>query len=328
MITLSVVVPVYHNQPTLPELHARLSATCHRAIGDAYELICVDDGSGDGSATVRRDLANRDPRVRVVTLSRNFGSQAAIMAGLAHATGSHVAIIAADLQEPPEIIADLWAACQNGAEIALATRSSRGDPWASRAFASVFYALLRRFAIPAMPPGGFDCFVATRRVGDLLLAQARPNLYLPGELLWLGFTRAVIPYDRHARPSGRSMWTFWKKARFLLDSFVAFSYAPIRLTSTIGLAVALVGFAYAAVILALRLTAGFPIEGWASLAVIVLVLGGVQLVVIGTLGEYLWRALDLAQGRPLYVVASVTNPATARPASSQDPSSRAVTVRR
>jgi dolichol-phosphate mannosyltransferase len=160
-----------------------------------------------------------------------------------------------------------------------------------------------------MPPGGFDCFVATRRVCDLLLAQARPNLYLPGELLWVGFDRAIVPYDRMARPSGRSMWSFWKKVRFLVDSFVAFSYAPIRLTSTIGLVVALVGFAYAATILALRITIGFPIEGWASLIVIILVLGGVQLVVIGTLGEYLWRALNLARGRPLYVVASVTNSA-------------------
>ena len=259
---------------------------------------------------VLSSISAADERARVVTLSRNFGSQAAIIAGLAHATGSHVAMIAADLQEPPEIIADLWRACQNGAEIALATRSTRGDPWASRLFADVFYRLLRRFAIPAMPPGGFDCFVATRRVGDLLLAQARPNLYLPGELLWLGFDRVIVPYDRQARPSGQSMWTFWKKVRFLLDSFVSFSYTPIRLTSAIGLVVAVAGFLYAAIIFGLRITSGFPIEGWASLAVIVLVLGGVQLVVIGTLGEYLWRALDLARGRPLYVVASVTNPAS------------------
>ena len=309
MAVLSIVVPVYHNQDTLPELHARLAATCDGTTQIPFEIIYVNDGSADTSAKVLSSIAGMDERARVVTLSRNFGSQAAIMAGLAHATGSHVAMIAADLQEPPEIIADLWRACQNGAEIALATRSTRGDPWPSRLFADAFYRLLRRFAIPAMPPGGFDCFVATRRVGDLLLAQARPNLYLPGELLWLGFDRAIIPYDRLARPAGHSMWTFWKKVRFLLDSFVAFSYAPIRLTSTIGLVVAVAGFLYAAVILGLRLTTGFPIEGWASLAVIVLVLGGVQLVVIGTLGEYLWRALDLARARPLYIVSSVTNPA-------------------
>jgi glycosyltransferase involved in cell wall biosynthesis len=306
---LSIVVPVYHNQDTLPELHTRIAATCEGTSRITFEIIYVNDGSADNSARVLSSIAGSDPRARVITLSRNFGSQAAIMAGLAHATGTHVAVIAADLQEPPEILADLWAACENGVEIALATRSTRGDPWASRLFADVFYRLLRRFAIPAMPIGGFDCFVATRRVGDLLLAQARPNLYLPGELLWLGFDRVIVPYDRLARPSGRSMWTFWKKVRFLLDSFVAFSYAPIRLTSAIGLLVAVAGFLYAAIILGLRVTTGFPIEGWASLAVIVLVLGGVQLVVIGTLGEYLWRALDLARGRPLYVVASVTNPA-------------------
>lgn len=302
-------MPVFHNQATLSELHTRIGETCDGMSRSPFEVIYVNDGSADDSATVLVTIATSDERARIVTLSRNFGSQAAIMAGLAHATGTHVAVIAADLQEPPEILADLWAACENGAEIALATRSTRGDPWASRLFADVFYRLLRRFAIPAMPPGGFDCFVATRRVCDLLLAQARPNLYLPGELLWLGFDRAIIPYDRLARPAGHSMWTFWKKVRFLLDSFVAFSYAPIRLTSTIGLVVAVAGFLYAAVILGLRLTTGFPIEGWASLAVIVLVLGGVQLVVIGTLGEYLWRALDLARARPLYIVSSVTNPA-------------------
>jgi dolichol-phosphate mannosyltransferase len=278
-------------------------------LGLPFEVIYVNDGSADDSASVLAAIAIDYHRAGVVTLSRNFGSQAAIMAGLAHATGSHIAVIAADLQEPPEIIASLCGACQNGAEIALATRSTRDDPWASRTFAALFYRLLRRFSIPTMPPGGFDCFVATRRVCDLLLAQARPNLYLPGELLWVGFDRAIVPYDRMARPSGRSMWSFWKKVRFLVDSFVAFSYAPIRLTSTIGLVVALVGFAYAATILALRITIGFPIEGWASLIVIILVLGGVQLVVIGTLGEYLWRALNLARGRPLYVVASVTNSA-------------------
>ena len=315
MVTLSTIVPVYHNQATLPELHARLTATCNDTLHLSFEIIYVNDGSADNSASTLTIIAAADERARIVTLSRNFGSQAAIMAGIAHASGDYVAMIAADLQEPPEILADLWTACQNGAEIALATRSTRGDPWASRLFATLFYTALRRFAIPAMPPGGFDCFLATRRVGDLLLAHARPNLYLPGELLWLGFERAIIPYDRLTRPSGRSMWTFWKKVRFLLDSFVAFSYAPIRLTSAIGLLVAIIGFLYAAVILGLRVTTGFPIEGWASLAVIVLVLGGVQLVVIGTLGEYLWRALDLARGRPLYVVASVTNPLGPNPSS-------------
>lgn len=307
MNCLSIIVPVFHNQASLRELHARISAACGLALGIEYEVIYVDDGSVDGSATVLSSIAASDQRARIVTLSRNFGSQPAIIAGLSHAKCSYVAMIAADLQEPPEIIIDLWHACQNGAEIALATRSTRGDPWPSRLFAAIFYRLLRRIAVPTMPPGGFDCFIASRRVGDLLLAQARPNLYLPGELLWLGFERAIVPYDRLARPSGKSMWTFWMKVRFLIDSLVAFSYAPVRLTSAIGLIVAVTGFLYASVILLLRLTSGFPIEGWASLAVIVLVLGGVQLVVIGTLGEYVWRTLDLARARPLYVIASVTN---------------------
>ena len=308
MVSLSVVVPVFHNQETLRELHTRLTVTCSGIVPDAYELIFVNDGSGDRSWEVLLHIASSDLRVRAISLSRNFGSQAAILAGLAQATGDRVAMIAADLQEPPELISDLYKACDAGAEIALASRSTRGDPWTTRQFARIFYALLRRFALPEMPVGGFDCFVASRRVGQLLLNHARPNVYLPGELLWLGFPRTIIPYDRLARPASTSMWTFWKKFRFLIDSFVAFSYTPIRLTSTLGLLFAVAGFLYATIILALWITSGFPVEGWASLAVIVLILGGVQLIVLGTLGEYVWRTLDTGRNRPLYIVKHVINP--------------------
>ena len=308
MVKLSVVVPVYHNQETLRELYVRLSGACSTIAPGSYELIFVNDGSGDWSWEVLSQIASADLSVRAISLSRNFGSQAAILAGLAHASGDMVGVIAADLQEPPELISDLYRACDAGAEIALASRSTRGDPWTTRQFASIFYALLRRFALPEMPVGGFDCFVASRRVGLLLLDHARPNVYLPGELLWLGFSRTVIPYDRLARPAGTSMWTFWKKFRFLVDSFVAFSYTPIRITSTLGLSFAMAGFLYATVILSLRITSGFPVEGWASLAVIVLILGGVQLIVLGTLGEYVWRTLDTGRNRPLYIVKTVINP--------------------
>ena len=308
MVSLSVVVPVFHNQETLTELHRRLAATCCVIVPDAYELIFVNDGSCDRSWELLCHIASTDPHVRAISLSRNFGSQAAILAGLAHATGARVAMIAADLQEPPELISDLYKACDAGAEIALASRSTRGDPWTTRQFARIFYALLRHFALPEMPIGGFDCFVASRRVGQLLIDHARPNVYLPGELLWLGFPRTVVPYDRLARPAGASMWTFWKKVRFLIDSFVAFSYTPIRLTSTLGILFAVAGFLYAIVILSLRITSGFPVEGWASLAVIVLILGGVQLIVLGTLGEYVWRTLDTGRNRALYVVDTIVNP--------------------
>ena len=202
MVSLSVVVPVYHNQETLPELHRRLTATCSAIVPDAYQLIFVNDGSGDQSWEFLCHIASTDKRVRAISLSRNFGSQAAILAGLARATGDRVAVIAADLQEPPELISDLYKACDAGAEIALASRSTRGDPWTTKQFARIFYALLRLFALPEMPVGGFDCFVASRRVCQLLLDHARPNVYLPGELLWLGFSRTVIPYDRRARPAG------------------------------------------------------------------------------------------------------------------------------
>ena len=315
MILLTVIVPVFHNQETLVELHIRLTSTCSAVAIDRYELIFVNDGSDDESWPIISQIAERDPRVLAISLSRNFGSQAAILAGIAHARGERIAVLAADLQEPPELIAKLWYACEAGAEIALATRSSRGDSWTTKQFAKIFYTLLRRFALPEMPVGGFDCFVASQRVGQLLLNHSRPNVYIPGELLWLGFARTVVPYDRLARTTGKSMWTFWKKLRFLIDSFVAFSYVPIRATSTLGFLRAFAGFLYAIVILALRITNGFPVEGWASLAVVILIIGGVQLIVLGTLGEYVWRTLDTGRNRPLYIVKTVINslPGAERP---------------
>jgi polyisoprenyl-phosphate glycosyltransferase len=302
---VSFVVPVYHNATTLHALHARLTTVADGGqVGDA-EFVFVDDGSADDSFAVLQRLAAADPRVRVVKLSRNFGSASAITAGLAHARGDCAAVIAADLQDPPEVVARFVAEQRKGFDVVLGARSGRDDPLLTRLFAAVFYALFRRFALPAMPPQGFDCFLATRRVYRLLVETATPNAYLAGQLLWLGFPRSVVEYERVARGGGRSMWTFWRKVRYFIDSFVSFSYAPIRAASMLGLALAALGFLYALVIVGFRVVFGYPVEGWAALMVAVLLLGGAQLTVLGVLGEYLWRTLDANRRRPPFIVEQV-----------------------
>jgi polyisoprenyl-phosphate glycosyltransferase len=326
---LSVVVPVYHNADTLMALHTRLSRVFDALPELLAELIFVDDGSSDGSYEVLHMMATVDPRVRLVKLSRNFGSTAAILAGLAYVTGEWVVVIAADLQDPPELILDLvQTQVATGREVILGVRKSREDPWSTRLFASTFYLLFRRFALATMPPMGFDCFLLSRRVYGLLLDTATPNTYLMGQILWLGFPHEVVPYHRKARPAGRSMWSFWRKVRYFVDSFVSFSYAPVRASSVLGILLALVGFIYALVVVIYRLVWAVPVEGWSSLMIVILLLCGAQLTVLGVLGEYVWRTLDVSRKRPIFVVESTytawrpSAPAVAEAEPVREPSDR------
>jgi polyisoprenyl-phosphate glycosyltransferase len=305
--TISVVVPVYWNAGTLPALLERL-----RAVGtqlpDELELLFVDDGSGDESFDLLRAEAERDPRVRVLRLSRNFGSNAAILAGLTYASGDAVAVLAADLQDPPELLPELASAWRDGAEVVVAARRSRDDPFVSRALGGLFNRLFKRFVFRDFPPGGFDFLLVSRRVARVLVEMGERNSYIFGQVFWVGFQRRVVEYDRGARGEGRSRWTLAKKAKYFVDAFTAFSYLPIRAASLLGFVLALAGFAYAAVLIVLRLTgviANAP--GFAALAVLILVAAGVQLIVTGMIGEYLWRVLEESRNRPPFIVDSAVN---------------------
>ena len=304
MALLSVVVPVYGNAGSLEELHARVSAAAGRVEGLELELVFVDDGSPDASWDVISRLAARDPRVRALGLSRNFGSNAALLAGLQHTTGDAVVTLAADLQDPPEILPDLVAAWQAGAKVVLAARRRRDDPFFTRLFGSAFNRLFRLLVFPQFPKEGFDFVLLDREVKDAIAAMPEKNSYLFGQVMWVGFPRATVLYDRAAREHGRSAWTFWRKVKYFIDAFTAFSYLPVRAASVLGFAMAALGFAYAAVVLGLRLS-GSIVEprGFAALMVVVLVSGGVQLVVAGLIGEYLWRTLEEVRPRPPFVVA-------------------------
>jgi polyisoprenyl-phosphate glycosyltransferase len=310
MSVLSIVVPVYHNAASLPDLLARLAALAARHPGDTFEFVCVDDGSKDDSFAVLSRLQKDEPRLRVVKLSRNFGSNAALLAGLSHAEGDAVATISADLQDPPETLDAMLAHWRDGKKVVLAARDGRDDPALDVLLANVFYRLFRRFAIPTMPKQGFDFFVIDRRVRDLLLQIQESNAYLMGLVLWLGFDPAVVTFHRQERAKryGTSMWTLGRKLKYFIDSFVAFSYGPIRAASLLGLLISVAGLGYALFIVVAHFAFDLKVQGWASLMVVLLIVSGAQLLVMGIIGEYLWRNLDETRRRPRFIVDEVLEP--------------------
>lgn len=302
---VSVVVPVYFNAATLAAMADRLQAA---AAGADWELeaVFVDDGSGDDSWEKVEEISRSRPWARGVRLTRNFGSQMAIAAGLQEATGDAAAVLSADLQEPPELLPEMVAAWRRGATAVLAVRRSRPEPWASRAGSGLYYRTLRKLAFREMPPGGFDCFLVARPAIDFLVSNREVHASLPGLLLWSGFPTAVVAYDRAPREEGRSRWTFAKKIKYFIDSVVAFSYAPLRWMSVVGTAVALGAFAYALFLVFFKLFHGQPVQGWTTTMVVLAFLSGVQLLCLGVLGEYVWRTLDAARGRRGFLIREKT----------------------
>ncbi len=298
---ISVVVPVYDNSTTLPAVAERLRSVA-RAANWEIEAVFVDDGSADDSWARIAEIARGWPAARGVRLTRNFGSQMAIVAGLQEATGEAAAVLSADLQEPPELLPEMVAAWRRGASAVLAVRASRPEPWPSRAAAGFYYRTRRRLAFREMPAGGFDCFLAGRPAIDFLVSNREVHASLPGLLLWSGFPAAMVSYDRASSQGGRSRWTFAKKLKYFIDSVVAFSYAPLRWMSIAGTAVALAAFAYALFLVFFKIFHGQPVQGWTTTMVVLAFFSGVQLLCLGVLGEYLWRTLDAARGRKGFLI--------------------------
>lgn len=309
MALISVVVPVFHNAASLPDLLARLQALADAHVDDQFEFVFVDDGSRDESFAVLELLVRNERRMRLVKLARNFGAERAVPAGMSQARGAAVAVVAADLQDPPELLGEMIGHWKKGRKVVLATRGGRQDPLATRLFAAVFYAFFRRFAVRNMPAGGFDMCLLDRQVVDLILGVKDRSLYLPGEIVWFGFDPMTISYERQARPAkyGRSMWTFAKRRRYALDALVGFTPLPMRLAFAAGVFVAGIGL-LSAVALLVALALGRDVSGWAVVLVVSLILSGVNLLSLGWLGEYVWRASELARGRPTYVIDRIVEP--------------------
>jgi dolichol-phosphate mannosyltransferase len=301
-------VPVYHSAGSLAELHQRISAALGAARVDSWDITYVDDGSADDSHAILRGLQGSADNVRVLKLSRNFGSMAAIQAGMERAKGSAVCVIAADLQDPPELLTQMIERWRAGTKVILAARESRDDPFLSRVFSAAFYRLFRALVSREMPPAGFDFFLLDRQPADALVEHAEKNTNLAAAVLWLGFRREILTYHREARRHGRSMWTFAKKVKYLYDSLLGFSYLPLRIMTALGVVGVLTSFGYGIAVAIERFTDPNAPRGWASLMVANLFFSGLMLASIGTVGEYVWRAFDAARKRPAFIVEECREP--------------------
>jgi len=305
---LSVVVAAFNEADNLPLLYARVCALDWATLGVDLEMVFVDDHSRDRTSAILRELAARDSRIKVLRFSKNFGSHKAFTAGLEHCTGDAAVILAADLQDPPETIPQLLGKWRAGAKVVWAVRDIReGESWPNQMLSRAYYFLMRRFAEVQPPSTGADFLLVDRQVLDVLKNSPEKHTSLLALIQWLGFVQEHIIYTKAARRSGRSKWTLRKKLKLSIDSFVSFSYFPIRLMSSCGFLFALTGFFYAIVVAVRALAFGSPAQGWPALMCAVLITSGVQLIMLGVLGEYLWRAFDETRGRPRYIVEEKIN---------------------
>jgi len=303
----SIVIPVYFNEGSLRELTASLqSEVLGKLTGRRGEIIFVDDGSGDASYDVLRSLQREHPDfVRVVKLSRNFGQVNAIWCGLSLAPKVAIVMAADGQDEPRYALAMLQDHFAGEAEIVIGTRDEREDSAYRRATSKLFYRLMRALSFPEMPLGGFDFFLVGDRARRALLACYQHHGFLQGQILRLGFQKKFTPYHRQARRHGRSRWSFGRKLTYLVDGVLGYSYLPIRIMSGTGVLCAILGFIYACIVLVARLAFGNPIKGWAPLMITVLLVGGLQMLMLGVIGEYLWRIFAQVRGSQPYIVENI-----------------------
>lgn len=306
MALISIVVPVYFNEESLPELVARLDTVSQRLKKHRFEFIFVDDGSLDNSVEVLKRLQRNDPRIIIVQLTRNFGSNTAILAGLAHAKGQCAGFITADLQEPPEVLVEMISLWEKGTPVVYAVRRSRqGDPFVTRFFAKIFNYFFKKFVFENFYEEGIGFFVADRKVIDLLVHCNEKNVHLIGLLLWSGFPFQCVYYNRMERTHGRSRWTFGKKIKFFIDAFTGFSYLPLRACLILGLILGVLSTLYALLIIGLRIFGQVRVPGWSALMVVILLFSAMQFTMLGLIGEYLWRNFDATRNRPVYVIKKI-----------------------
>jgi dolichol-phosphate mannosyltransferase len=298
---LSVVIPAFNEEAVLPALVERLRAFADRLAPLVTEIVLVDDHSVDHSPELLKEICGQDSRFRYARLAKNSGSHVATLAGLELARGECAVFLAADLQDPPELILQMLELWRGGHHVIWAVREERAGVSKTDLFLSnFFYRLLNLLGEVNLPPRGSDFALLDRKAIDALLKSAGSDPSIGGEIARLGFSSAQIAYTKEKRAAGSSKWTLKSKLKAFADAFVSFSYAPLRAMSYLGMLFSLLGFGYALLVVVLRLMTRTPVQGWSSLIVVVLVLGGVQMMMLGVLGEYLWRTLEAARQRPIY----------------------------
>jgi glycosyltransferase involved in cell wall biosynthesis len=301
-MSLSIVVPLYQEAAVIPELIARLTRSLDSLDCD-WEAILVDDGSTDETWTLLREAALRDDRVRAIRLTRNFGHQAALTAGLSAAEGEAVVTMDGDLQHPPEVVPALVAKGAEGSDVVFAIRSaSDSEGWFKVLSARMFYWLLNRLAALDLPQGAGDFRYMSRRVVDALLSMPERSRFLRGMTRWTGYRQTVVKYDRDPRRAGDSKYGLRHMVRFAADAIVSFSALPLRIASLLGVAFSLLGGLYLLYVVYVRLFTETAVAGWTSVIIAVLILGGVQLACLGIIGQYVGRIYEEVKGRPLFLI--------------------------
>lgn len=303
MSKVSIVIPCYFNELNISETYQVLVSDVFDKRKDIdFEIVFVDDGSKDKTLDELKKVQHIDKRIKIVKLSRNFGEFRAIVAGMSQASGDAIAVMSADLQDPPYLITEMIHYWQSGEKVVIAARNKRDEPWIKNFFANTYYRVVRKLVIADYPQQGFDFFLMDKSVAKILINMQEKNSSIYVQLIWTGFKPKIIEYTRQAREKGKSMWSYKKRIDLFIDTFIVFSHTPIRWISGLGFLMSVTGFISALFLIYDKLVYGSEVAGWTSLMVVVLVLAGVQMIMLGVIGEYMWRNLDESRKRPLYII--------------------------
>ncbi len=302
MKKLSIIIPVYNNELSLRPLYEKLSKDVLKKADFKYEIIFIDDGSEDNSYNELLKLREKDKNIKIIKFTRNFGEYIAVFAGLKYADGDCLSNIAADLQTSSKIIGEMYSWWKKGYKVILGVRKSREEGKIQTFVSNIYWKLVKKYALKTTPEKGYDCFLIDRKIVDIIVNTGEKNSPIPGQILWYGYKVKKIYHIRKKRELGKSQWTLSKKIKMFIDTFIAFSYAPIKIISGVGIIISLAAFIFAIVILFDKFYNKTPIQGWASLMIVVLGLSGIQLITLAIIGEYLWRNFDESRKRPIYVI--------------------------
>ena len=299
---VSIIIPVYFNEKNLISLYEDLKSKFIDKIDYQYELMMINDGSTDKSYEIMKELASRDNNIKIISLSKNFGSHAAILCGLANCSGDVAIVKAADLQEPTEMLHDMIDSWKIGNNVVLAVRTGREESFLSSFFSDLYYEITRKIALHNMPKKGFDVYLLDRKVINVLKSIDEKNSALTGQILWSGFKTGIVYYKRLARTEGKSRWTLKKKLKLFMDTIYGFTSLPISIVMLIGFLSVLVCIIWSIILIILKLNGGIEVSGWTSLFIFNLLTFGITMITLGIIGEYLWRTFDATRKRPPYII--------------------------
>ncbi|MBD1898846.1 glycosyltransferase family 2 protein [Trichocoleus sp. DQ-A3] len=300
-VELSVVVPLYNEEDNIDYLFERLLSVLE-TVNTTYEIVCVNDGSKDNTLKCLIEHHYRNPAIKVVNLSRNFGKEVALSAGLDYAAGAAVIPIDADLQDPPELIKELVDKWREGYDVVYATRRSRDEGWLKNSTAKAFYQIIGKMSRVPIPRNTGDFRLLDRRVVEAIKLLPERTRFMKGLFAWVGFKQTSVLFDRPPRYKGTTTWNYWRLWNFALDGITSFSFLPLKVWSYVGVTISFLSFIYASFLFFRTLIYGIDLPGYASIMVAVLFLGGIQLITLGIIGEYLGRVYEEVKGRPLYLV--------------------------